>query len=72
MTTTRPDRSRWTMTRHTDLDEMKADEYRYWRRRPAYERLGAISELATDAYGEEAGSPDLPRLQGPFVRVERK
>jgi hypothetical protein len=71
-TTAKPDRSRWTITRYTDLDEMKADEYRYWRRRPAYERLGAISELARDAYGEEAGSPDVPRLQRPFVRVERE
>ncbi len=59
MSTTRLDRSRWTVTRYTSLDEMKADEYRYWQSRPAYERLGAVSELAKDANGEVAGSPDV-------------
>lgn len=72
MTTTRPDRSRWTITRYTSLDEMKADEYRYWQSRPGHERLAMVSELAREAYGEEAGDAHVPRLQRTLVKLERE
>jgi hypothetical protein len=29
----------------TDLDEIKADEYRYWQSRPLHERMAAVSEI---------------------------
>ncbi len=33
-----------TVRKYTSLDEMKADEYRYWQNRQAHERLGAVEE----------------------------
>jgi hypothetical protein len=35
-----------TIRRHTDFDEMKADEYRYWQSRPVHERLDTAAELS--------------------------
>jgi hypothetical protein len=32
--------------KYTDFDEIKADEYRYWRSRPVHERLDAAAELS--------------------------
>ena len=51
--------------------EMKADEYRYWQRRPVHERMDAVSELTTAAYALKGMTPDVPRLQGPVVRLPR-
>jgi hypothetical protein len=53
------------------LDEMKADEYRYWQSRPVHERMDAVSELTTAAYALKGMTPDVPRLQGPVVRLPR-
>ena len=39
-----------TITRYTDFDEMKADEYRYWQSRPIHERLDAAAELSVMGY----------------------
>jgi hypothetical protein len=36
--------------KYTSFDEMKADEYRYWQSRPAYERLDAVEEMIQVAY----------------------
>ena len=50
--------------KYTSLDEMKADEYRYWQSRPLHERIDAVEEMIQDAYalkGWEIG-PDVPRL----------
>jgi hypothetical protein len=52
-------------------DEMKADEYRYWQSRPVHERMDAVSELTTAAYALKGMAPDVPRLQGPVVRLPR-
>jgi hypothetical protein len=54
------------------LDEIKADEYRYWQSRPVYERTDAVSELTQEAYAMKGASPDVPRLQRTLVRFERK
>lgn len=51
--------------------EMKADEYRYWQSRPAHERMEAVSELTTAAYALKGITIDVPRLQGPVVRLPR-
>jgi len=60
-----------TLRRYTSLDEMKADEYRYWQSRPAYERIDAVEELNLAARAIKGLEPetDVPRLQRPFVRV---
>ena len=34
-----------TIRKYTSLDEMKADEYRYWQSRPVHERMDAVEEL---------------------------
>ena len=39
-----------TIRRYTDLDEMKADEYRYWQSRPVHERMDAAAELSRLGY----------------------
>ena len=50
---------------------MKADEYRYWQSRPVHERMDAVSKLTTAAYALKGMAPDVPRLQGPVVRLPR-
>jgi len=34
-----------TIRIYASQKEMKADEYRYWQGRPAYERMDAVAEL---------------------------
>jgi hypothetical protein len=51
--------------------EMKADEYRYWQSRPAYERMAAVSEMTLAAYAMKGAAPHVPRLQGPLVHLQR-
>ncbi len=57
--------------RYIDLDEMKADEYRYWQSRPVYERVAAVSELTQELYRMNGVGPDAFRLQRTLVRFER-
>ena len=61
-----------TIRRYTSYQEMKADEYRYWQSRPAHERMDAVSELTTAAYLLKGTALDVPRLQGPLVRLPRQ
>ena len=60
-----------TVRRYSSLDEMKADEYRYWQSRPGHELLDAVEELIETAYALKGwkAQPDEPRLQRPFVRL---
>ena len=60
-----------TIRKYTSFDEMKADEYRYWQSRPAYERIDAVEEINRTAYAIKGEEPtrDVPRLQRPFVRL---
>jgi hypothetical protein len=60
-----------TLRRYTSLDEMKADEYRYWQSRPVHERVAAISELTEEGYRLKGVSTDAFRLQRTLVRVQR-
>jgi len=57
--------------KYSNFDEMKADEYRYWQSRPAYERMDAIEEMIETAYALKGWElePDVPRSQRPFVRL---
>jgi len=59
--------------KYTSHKEMKADEYRYWQSRPVHERMDAVEELIETAYAMKgwALEPDVPRLQRPFVRLQR-
>jgi hypothetical protein len=58
-----------TIRKYTSLDEMKADEYRYWQSRPVHERVNAVSELTQEQY--EMKGINVPRLQRTLVRFER-
>jgi hypothetical protein len=57
--------------KYSTLDEMKADEYRYWQSRPAHERLEAVEEMIQTAYALKGWElePDEPRIERPFVRL---
>ena len=60
-----------TIRKYTSHKEMKADEYRYWQSRPVHERMDAVSEFSLAAYAMKGLAPDVPRLQGPLVRLPR-
>jgi hypothetical protein len=51
--------------------EMKADEVRYWQSVSAQVRMDAVSELTDAAYALKGTRVDVPRLQGPLIRVPR-
>jgi hypothetical protein len=53
------------------LDEMKAEEYRYWQSRPVHERMEAVAEMTLAAYGLKGAAPDALRLQTTLVQLER-
>jgi hypothetical protein len=59
------------LRRYASLDEMKADEYRYWQSRPVHERVAAVSELTEEGYRLKGAKPDAFRLQRTLVRIER-
>ena len=60
-----------TIRIYTSHKEMKADEYRYWQSRPAYERMAAVSELTLAAYELKGTIPEVPRFQRPLVCLQR-
>lgn len=47
---------RFTITCYKSLDDMKAEEYRYWQSQPTHKRIDAVVELSSEAYGLK----DLP------------
>jgi hypothetical protein len=51
--------------------EMKAEEYRYWQSRPVHERMDAVVEITLAIYAMKGAAADVPRLQGPLVRLQR-
>lgn len=60
-----------TIRRYSDLDEMKAEEYRYWQSLLDHERVAAVSELTQEQYAFKGEDPDAPRPQRTLVRLER-
>ncbi len=54
-----------------DLDRIKAEEHRYWQRRPVPERMAAVSELSLAMYGIKGTVQDAPKLEGTLVHVKR-
>jgi hypothetical protein len=53
-----------TIRKYTDLDEMRADEYRYWQSRPVHERVAAVSELTQEHYALKGAAPDRLLIAG--------
>ena len=39
--------------KYASIDEMKADEYRYWQSRPVQERIDAVEEMIRDSLRAE-------------------
>ena len=60
-----------TIRIYDSLDEMKADEYKYWQSRPVYERMDAVVELTLAMYAMKGTAPDVPRLQRTLVPIQR-
>ena len=62
-------RATWTMTRHTDFAQIKADEYLYWQSQPAHVILAAATELTVMAYA--AKGIHVSGIQRILVRSKR-
>lgn len=62
-------RATWSMTCYHDLNQMKADEYRYWQSQPGHLRIAAISELTAEQYAMKG--QHVRRLQRTLVRLEQ-
>jgi hypothetical protein len=60
-----------TIRTYTSLDDMKADEYRYWQSRPVWERMNAVAEITLAAYQMKGLASDVPRLQRTIVHLQR-
>ena len=60
-----------TIRRFSSLDEMKAEEYRYWQSVSVAERMRAVAEITLEAYALKGQSPDVQRLQRTLVRIQR-
>jgi hypothetical protein len=57
-----------TIRKYTSFDEMKADEYRYWQSRPAYERMDAVEEMIQAAYALKGWELPL-KMEKTIVRL---
>ena len=62
-------RAIYTIKRHTDFDQLKADEYAYWQSQPAHVPLAAAAELTAIAYAMKC--IHVSRLQRTLVRTKR-
>jgi hypothetical protein len=60
-----------TIRVYHSLDEMKADEYRYWQSRPVHERMDAVAELTLATYAMKGAASHVPRLQRTLVHLQR-
>ena len=59
--------------RVTDLEEQKAETYRYWQSRPLGERLIAVWEVTAAAYAFKGIKYDpTRRSEATLTRVQRK
>jgi hypothetical protein len=63
--------SRISIRRFPSVESMKADEYEYWRGRPAHERMDAVIEITAEAYGLEDAAASASRLQRTLVHLKR-
>jgi hypothetical protein len=63
-------RATWSLTRYDDLEQMKADEYRFWQSQPGHVRIAAISQLTAEQYAMKG--QHVRRLQRTLVRLATK
>lgn len=63
--------SRFAIRRYASLRAMKDEEYEYWQKRPDHERIAAVSEITSEAYGLKGSPPDVSRLERTLIRLER-
>ena len=57
---------------YTKFDDIKADEYRYWRRRPVHERTDAVEKMNPDGnrpQGDGRSSPGQVRETGRQLKL---
>ncbi|MFZ2448068.1 MAG: hypothetical protein WAW37_17055 [Syntrophobacteraceae bacterium] len=64
-------KARFPIRKCDSLEAMKDEEYRYWRQRPARERLAAVSEITTEMYRLKDPTFHVSRLQRTLVAVQR-
>jgi hypothetical protein len=64
--------TRFPIRRFTSFDAMKAEEYQYWRNRPAYERLAATSEISSETYRMKDATANVSRLQRTLSHLKRE
>ena len=57
--------------KYTNLDDLKAEEYRDWQKLPAHERMNAVVEITLAAYQMKERTPHVPRLQRTLVHLQR-
>lgn len=62
--------ARFPIRRYDSPEAMKAEEYDYWRRRPAQERMEVVAEISAETYGLN-GLSDASRLQRTLVHLKR-
>ena len=62
-------RETWTITRYSDFDQIKAEEYAYWQSQPAHVRIAAISELTAEQYAMKGNQ--VSRMDRTLVRHKR-
>jgi hypothetical protein len=60
-----------SIRRFSSLDEMKAEEYRFWQGVSARERMQAVSDITRDAYALKGQLPSVQRLQRTLIRIQR-
>ena len=65
-------RKNMRIRRFSNPGAMRSEQLRYWRSRPGYERVEAISEITTTAYALKTGGEFVPRFQRSIRRIQRK
>jgi hypothetical protein len=61
-----------TIRRVTNLQQQRAENFRYWQSIPPGARLAAVSEVSVDAYAfKGVRNVNGSRLQRTLVRVQR-
>jgi hypothetical protein len=63
-TTCRRRRMEHDLGKYASLDDMKADEYRYWQSRPVHERMAAVVELNEAMYAPKGTAGKMDQTLG--------
>jgi hypothetical protein len=60
-----------TILTFSSFEAMKAEEYRDWQKRPAHERMSAVSEITLATYAMKDPAADVRRLQRTLIHLQR-